>query len=52
MSTGDFDADQDTADELEAAPEEGEMPDVAGPVASDVAPEGGGAGAPPTGSGF
>jgi hypothetical protein len=53
VSTGDFDADQTTADDLENAPEEGEMPEVAGAVASDVAPAGGGgAGAPPTGGGF
>jgi Bacteriophage T4-like portal protein (Gp20) len=52
VSTGDFDADQTTADDLENAPEEGEMPEVAGAVASDVAPAGGGGGAPPTGGGF
>ena len=53
VSTGDFDADQTTADDLESAPEEGEMPEVAGAVASDVAPAGGGGGnAPPTGGGF
>ena len=51
VSTGDFDADQTTADDLEAAPEEGEMPEVAGAVASDVAPAGGG-NAPPAGGGF
>jgi len=52
VSTGDFDADQSTADELENAPEEGDMPEVAGAVASDVAaPAGAAAGAPP-GGGF
>lgn len=52
VSTGDFEADQNTADELENAPEEGEMPEVAGAVASDTAaPAGAAAGAPP-GGGF
>lgn len=51
VSTGDFEADEDTADELENTDAEGEMPDVAGPVSSDVAAPasptaGGGAPAP------
>ena len=53
VSTGDFDADQSTADELETAPEEGEMPEVAGAVASDVAaPAAGAAAGAPPGGGF